>query len=182
MLIKHAMPVLDASRPAREWRLGAEGQAQSRQLAERLRAFAPLRLVASREPKARETGQILAGELDVSIDWVEGLQELDRPVLPIVTDAERAQMNRAIFADPNRRALGTESASMALDRFSVTVRAQLALTKNQALAIVTHGTVISLFVGAHNDIDAFELWQRLSCPSIVILEAASFALVQVISW
>lgn len=182
LLIKHAMPVLDASRPPREWRLGAEGRAQSGQLAERLRAFAPLRLVASREPKALETGEILADALDLSLDSADGLQEFDRPALPLVTDAERAQMNRAIFTHPERPALGTESASIALARFSAAIHAQLALTDHRALAIVTHGTVMSLFVGAHNDTDAFELWQRLSCASIVILEAASFALLQVARW
>ena len=73
VLVKHASPILDSSRPAREWRLGEEGEAQSRRLADRLRAFSPLRLVASPEPKAFKTGQVVAAELDLPITSVEGL-------------------------------------------------------------------------------------------------------------
>jgi broad specificity phosphatase PhoE len=180
VFIKHALPVLDGSRPAKEWRLGEEGRVQAKRLALQLRAFAPLRLICSVEPKAMETGQIVAERLDVTLTVAEGLQEFDRPLLPIMTRAEHERMNEAIFTDVERCVLGTESARSALERFSAALDAQLAQTEDEALAIVTHGTVISLFVGAHNGISAFELWKRLSCPSIVIVERLTFGIVDVI--
>jgi hypothetical protein len=50
-----------------------------------------------------------------------------------------------------------------------------------ALAIVAHGTVISLFVAAHNQINSFELWQQLAMPSFVVLGLPSFALVEAVT-
>ena len=34
VLVKHALPVLDPSKPAREWQLGAEGEVQAKRLAD----------------------------------------------------------------------------------------------------------------------------------------------------
>jgi broad specificity phosphatase PhoE len=179
VFIKHALPVLDASRPPRDWRLSAEGRLQSRVLAERLRAFTPLRLISSVEPKAIETGQIVAEQLDVPLTLLEGLQEFERPALPIMTRTEHERMNKAIFTDFERPVLGTESARGALDRFSRALSTQLEQTEEQTLAIVTHGTVISLFVAAHNAVSPFDLWKRLSCPSIVVMKRLAFTLVDV---
>lgn len=180
VLVKHALPVFDPSRPAREWRLGKEGEAQSRRLADRLRAFSPLRLIASPEPKACETGQVVAAELDLPITSVEGLQELDRPVMPMMLKAEYERVNAAIFADFDRPVLGVESARGALARFSAALGGQLAQTTEQTLVVITHGTVISLFACAHNGLDPLGLWKRLSCPSFVVMEVPTFALVEVI--
>ena len=181
VLVKHARPVLDPSKPAKEWRLAAEGELQSKRLASRLRAFAPLRLVASPEPKASRTGQLVAAELGLQVSSVEGLRELDRPVLSLMSKAEYERKNAAIFADLDRRILGAESGRNALDRFSAAVGAELAWTEAQSLVVITHGTVISLIVGAHNEIDAFELWRKLACPSFVVLEVPSFSLREVMA-
>lgn len=181
VLVKHALPVLDPSKPAREWQLGAEGEVQAKRLASRLRAFAPLRLVASPEPKASRTGQLVAAELGLQVSTVEGLREFDRPVLPLMSKAEHERENSAIFADLNRRVLGAESGRNALDRFSAAVDAELAQTGAQSLVVITHGTVISLFVGAHNQVDAFELWRKLACPSFVVLEVPSLSLGEVVA-
>jgi probable phosphoglycerate mutase len=180
VLVKHAVPILDPSRPAREWRLGEEGEAQSRRLADRLRAFTPLRLVASPEPKALETGQVVSRELDLPLTSVDGLEEFDRPVLPILSKAEYERVNAAIFADFDRRVLGVESARGALGRFSAALHGQLERTDERTLVVITHGTVISLFACAHNELDPLGLWKRLSCPSIVVMEVPTFALVEVI--
>jgi len=181
VLVKHALPVLDPSRAPREWRLGSEGELQARRLARRLRAFVPLRLVASPEPKAWRTGELVAAELGLAVSEVEGVRELDRPVSPLLSQADHERANEGIFADLDRRFPGAESARNALDRFSAAVRAELVQTRAQTLVVITHGLVISLFVGAHNDIDAFELWRTLACPAFVVLNAGPFALREVVA-
>jgi hypothetical protein len=40
--------------------------------------------------------------------------------------------------------------------------------------------VISLLVGEHNSVESFQLWKRLPCPSFVVLEKLSLALVEVV--
>jgi broad specificity phosphatase PhoE len=181
VLVKHALPVLDPTRPAREWRLGTEGELQSKRLASRLRAFAPLRLVTSPEPKASATGRLIAAELSLDVSSVEGLREFDRPPLPLMSQAEHERANAAIFADWDRPVPGAESGRDALNRFSDAIGAELAQTGVHSLVVVTHGTVISLFVAAHNQVDAFELWRELACPSFVVLDVPSLSLREVVA-
>ena len=175
VLVKHALPVLDSSRPAKEWQLGAEGEQQTKPLADHLRAFAPLRLIASPEPKAMRTGELVAAELGVQISSIEDLQEFDRPRLPLLSKGDHERANAQIFIDLNQRVLGAESGRDALNRFSAAIAAEMEQTQTQSLVAITHGTVISLFVGAHNDVDAFSLWKQLVCPSYVVLNLPSFS-------
>lgn len=77
--------------------------------------------------------------------------------------------------------LGAESARGALLRFSTALGGQLAQTDEQALVVIAHGTVISLFAGAHNELDALGLWKRLSCPSFVVLKVPTFVLGEVVA-
>ena len=181
VLVKHALPVLDPAVPPRHWRLSVEGQNQSKRLASRLRAYAPLRLVASPEPKALVTGQLIAEELGLSVSTSAGLKEADRTALPLMSKAEHERRVAPIFEDLHSRVLGAESGQDALARFSAAVDAELAQTEAPNLVAITHGTVISLFVAAHNDIDGFELWKQLPCPSFVVLDVPSFSLREIVS-
>ena len=181
VLVKHAMPVREPAIAPRHWRLGPEGEHQSRRLASRLVAYAPLRLVASPEPKALMTGQLVAGELGLNVSAVAGLEEFDRPPLPLMPKAEHERIVAPIFGNLHRRVFGAESGQDALTRFSAAVATELAQTEAPNLVAITHGTVISLFVAAHNDIDGFELWKQLACPSFVVLDVPSFSLREIVS-
>lgn len=178
VLIKHALPVLEPSRPAREWRLGDAGRARAAALAGPLERFRPLRLVTSAEPKAEETARCAAQALGVPHEIVADLHELDRPVLPILSRAEHRRLNAPLFSEPERAVLGAESAQAALARFSRALRVELLRTTDRSLVVVTHGTVIALFVAAQGGPPAFELWQRLACPSLLVLDPVSLALLE----
>jgi broad specificity phosphatase PhoE len=175
------MPIREPAVAPRHWRLGLEGEHQSRRLAGRLSAYAPLRLVASPEPKALMTGQLVAAELGLDVSAAAGLEEFDRPPLPLMPKAEHERIVAPIFGDLYRRVLGAESGRDALTRFSAAVDTELAQTDAANLVAITHGTVISLFVAAHNDIDGFELWKQLACPSFVVLDVPSFSLREIVS-
>jgi broad specificity phosphatase PhoE len=178
VLVKHALPILDSDVPPRDWRLGAEGEAQAVALAARLRSFAPFQLRSSREPKALRTAEIVGRELALSSAAAAGLEEFDRPVLPLLPTAEHAALNAPIFSDPTRRVLGRESGAEALQRFRSALGALIASEPSpEPLVIISHGTVISLLVAAHNAIDGFQLWRELSCASFVVLGHPGFKLV-----
>ena len=164
ILVKHAQPRLDAAVPPREWRLGEEGVAQSEQLAARLKIYLPFRLVCSAEPKAEATAQMVARALGVDHHVVEGLEEIDRYSTPIVARAEHVRTNAALFADRTARVVGTESADEALVRFSAAIEgAVAAVTPPQSLVVISHGTVISLFVEQRTHRNAFDTWRTLEC-------------------
>jgi broad specificity phosphatase PhoE len=112
---------------------------------------------------------------------VDGLQEIDRPVLPIMAPAEHERVNARIFSEADSRVIGGESAREAQERFAAAMRIELGRADTGNLVVVTHGTVISLFVREHNDVDAFQLWKRLQCPSFVVLEKPSLRLVEVVN-
>jgi broad specificity phosphatase PhoE len=179
-LVKHAHPLMDATKPAREWDLAFEGERQAKRLGALLRRFVPCRLVTSPEPKALRTSQIVAGELGISPTTVDGLREIDRPVLPIMSSREHERLNARIFMEFDRRIMGRESAREAQTRFAVAIETELARTEEANLVVVAHGTVISLLVSQHDNIDPFELWKRLQCPSFVVLEKASLGLVEIV--
>ena len=181
VLVKHALPVIDASKPAKEWQLGAAGELQTEALAAHLRAFAPLRMVASPEPKAARTAALVAARLSVAVRIVAGLREFDRPRLPFLSKEEHERANADIFTNPSRRVLGNESAHDALERFAAALDAELEQTQTQTLVAIAHGTVISLFAGAHNAIDAFALWKQLVCPAYVVLNVPTFSLREVVA-
>ena len=171
ILIKHAMPILDANKPAREWRLGTEGEEQARELARDLRPRLPFTLVCSEEPKASRTAEIIAAELGIEYRSVAGLEELDRPALPIVDEAEHERINRSVFDDPSRAALGRESADDARERFSAALGGELEELEDDAnLVVITHGTVMALFTAAHSPVDSWKLWKRLACVDLVEFE------------
>ena len=180
VLVKHAQPVLDGTKPAREWGLTAKGEEQAKRLGAALRPFIPCHLVSSPEPKALRTCEIVADELDASMRVVEGLREIDRPVLPIMPASEHEQLNARIFTEFEHRVMGRESAQEARQRFGDAVTTEALRTEANDLIVVAHGTVISLFVSEHNDVDSFGLWRRLQCPSFVVLENSSFRLLDVV--
>lgn len=170
VLVKHAQPVLDSAVPARFWRLGPEGEEQSHRLAETLEQFLPLALTCSSEPKASRTAEIVAAHLGVRMRTVDGLEEFDRPSLPLMSAEEHERLNASLFQEPSRPVLGTESADQALARFSAAVANAIDETpQDHNLVVVTHGTVMSLFVSKYKPVDPFELWKTLPCASFVEL-------------
>jgi broad specificity phosphatase PhoE len=176
VLVKHAQPVLDSAVPARFWRLGPEGEEQSHRLAETLEQFLPLALVCSSEPKASRTAEIVAAHLGVRMRTIDGLEELDRPSLPLMSAEEHERFNASIFLERSRAVLGTESADQALARFSAAMATAIDETPHDHnLVVIAHGTVISLFVSKYKVVDSFELWKTLRCASFVELALPSFS-------
>ena len=176
VLVKHAQPVLDAEAPPREWRLSAEGERQSAQLAERLKAFLPLALVSSPEPKATATAAIVSAALGVPHQIWDGLEEFDRPAMPILSPEEHDRVNAALFAQRDVPVLGRESADTALTRFDAAIDGALAATDpHRNLVVIAHGTVIALFVERHTGRDAVEVWRGLRCADFVTLLGPTLA-------
>jgi 2,3-bisphosphoglycerate-dependent phosphoglycerate mutase len=182
ILVKHAMPVIEEQSAPRDWELGALGRLQSQELSKSLATFDVVTIYSSREPKARQTAEIIARGLDRKRILADGLEEFDRPVLPMVSQDEHARLNRPIFDHPSRKVLGRESANAAFARFDSAVQKIVAEERrnNGTIVVVSHGTVISLFVSRYNPIDGFDFWRNLSCPSYVELALPDFKLLNTV--
>lgn len=172
ILIKHARPQIIPAAPAPEWRLGDEGRRQCDALAETLARWQPEALIASEEPKAAETAQLTAERLGVPWRTAPGLHEHDRARAPYVADDEayRAQI-RELFARPDEPVFGAETARAAIIRFTAALDAALASATERSIGVVTHGTVISLYVAHRFGMDGYTLWWRLGLPALVVTDA-----------
>jgi len=169
ILVKHSLPAIVPDLPAAEWQLSDEGRRRCEALAEQLRPYQPAAVVASREPKGTETGAIVARLLDTSFATAEGLHEHDRSNVGWSSSEDFAAAVAAFFARPSELVMGRETADAARERFARAVEQVLAAHPLGNLAIVAHGTVITLLVAAHNQIEPFPLWQNLGLPSFVVL-------------
>lgn len=169
ILIKHALPEIAQDVPSHLWRLSSQGRAGAERLATAITHYTPDVLVTSVEPKAAETGQIVARLLSIPCRTAPGLQENDRTGLPYL-DAKRYEtIFRRFFRHPDDLVVGCETARQAGSRFVAAVDTILASHQGESIAVVAHGTVISLFLAARCDLDPFLAWQRLGLPSFVVL-------------
>ena len=183
ILVRHAAPATDACVAPNQWPLSEAGRASAHALAQAVAPYWPAVLVSSREAKAAETAALLAHELGTRYTTALGLQEHGRASLGWVSDAEFQAGMTALFARPSEVAFGDESADQAYERFHTALNGVLGLFPDQNVAVVTHGTVMTLLITrAQSDptLDPLGFWQRLGLPAVAVLGRPDLALEQLI--
>jgi broad specificity phosphatase PhoE len=169
LLIRHSIPEVDPDVPAPRWHLGERGRAAAAAFAERLRPYDVRHIATSREPKASETAEILADRLGVTWAVEEGLHEHERSRVPFFADLEEFYRRAAeLFARPDETVFGDESADAARARFGAAVERVLAAHPGGDVAVVAHGTIITLHARPS---DPFPFWRALKMPDLVELTA-----------
>ena len=181
ILVKHAAPEVVPGVSSEQWHLSDRGRASCAALAEALSAHQPNVIISSEEPKAQETGELVAQHLGVSWSAAPGLHEHDRRGVPHMRSSEFISHVEFMFRRRDERVLGHESADEALRRFRDALRDVLARHPEERLAVVSHGTVIALYVAEHTkDHTAFELWRKLGLPSFVVLSRPELRVEQIV--
>jgi broad specificity phosphatase PhoE len=181
ILIKHASPLVVPGTPPQNWKLSDKGRESCGPLANAVRAHAPTIIVASDEPKAKETAELVANALGVPVETAPGLHEHDRTNVPHMRSGEFISHMEVFFRKPTERVLGLEAAVAALDRFEQAVNDVVAKHAEGNVAIVSHGTVIALLAAEHSDRYGFELWREMGLPSFAVFELPGFRLSEVIA-
>lgn len=176
ILIKHSIPDLDAAIPWHEWHLSAQGRKLCEPLADRLAAYEPAAIISSTETKAIETAELAADRLGISSSVQDGLQENDRTGLGIVPQEDLCALIAEFFRRPDEVVIGRETADQALCRFAAAIEEIIDRQPEGNIVTVAHGTVITLFVSAHNDIEPYPFWRSLGLPSFVVLSLPGFGL------
>lgn len=173
ILVKHSVPEIVGDQPANSWHLSWQGRLRARQLAEELKKFEPETIASSDEPKAMETAEIIAHDLGFGLQVIHDLHEHDRSDVPHLSlDAFQSSI-RELFQQPDRLVFGNETADQAYARFYSALHSILNENKNKTVVVVTHGTVISLFVARLTGSSELELWKKLGLPSFVALDLHS---------
>jgi broad specificity phosphatase PhoE len=174
ILIKHATPVKDPARPSNEWELSDLGRQQAIKLAKDLLDQKCLIdvVATSDEPKAQETGKIIAAEFDRTIQVVKDLAEHDRSNVPVMPTREFISSVALFFKEPDRLVLGRETARDAKARITGAIERIMSDYAGRDVAIVSHGTVIALFAAELLKEDPFQLWRRMGLPSYIVIDWA----------
>jgi broad specificity phosphatase PhoE len=180
-LVRHSVPDMVQGIPASQWHLSAEGRRRCEALAEMLAPYEPAIVVTSQEPKAVETGQIVASILSLPWETVPGLHEHERSNAGFAGTHEQfvKQVSR-LFKHPGELVFGSETADQAYERFAQAVTSNLERYASGNLAIVTHGTVMTLFIARANRFDPAPFWKSLGLPAFAVLSVPGFRLLQTV--
>jgi broad specificity phosphatase PhoE len=181
LLIRHALPQIQEAIPAREWPLSDEGRARCLALSHRIQSYAPVKIYGSRERKASETGRLVAERLSVPFEETENLHEHERAQEPFYPREVFEHKIKEFFTNPNELRYGKETAAQARGRFVQAVAHLARSHVDETIAVISHGTVISLFVQLMSGADPFPLWQRLGMPSFVVIDSADNAVIEIVS-
>ena len=173
ILVKHSLPELDETRPTNTWKLSNEGRVRAQRLAEELESFQPEVILSSNEPKAKETAEILASQLRLEVQTAPDLHEHDRSTVPFLSHDKFQASIREFFQKPDELVFGSETANQTYTRFYRAVHSILKEHRKKSVVIVTHGTVISLFVARLTGSSDLELWSKLGLPSLVAMDLQS---------
>lgn len=169
VLVRHSVPEVVHGVPAHRWTLSGEGRACAAALAERLTAYRPACVASSVEPKAIATAEIIAHRLTVPVEVVAGLHEHERSRTPFMDRDHFEAAVARFFAAPEELILGDETAAQARQRFTRAVNEVIARQAAGDILIVTHGTVMTLFIAAASGVDPFPFWRELGMPCFVAL-------------
>lgn len=169
ILVKHSLPEIDPSVPAKEWVLADEGRRRARILGDRFDRYHLDLVFSSTEPKAIETAEIASSSLKIPMEVVDGLHEHERVNAGFLVKERFEQSIRRFYEQSSELVFGVETADNAHDRFSRAVHKLTDRYPTENIAIVTHGTVLSLFVSRISDLEPFALWKQLGLPSWVVL-------------
>ncbi len=168
VFVRHSQTQPDSEIPSRLWLLTEEGRRRCQLLSELLISYHLDVIVTSYEPKAIETGELAARRLGISCQVMDDLHEHERQTTPYFeTREEFLEAVNNLFSRPDELVFGNETALQARERFNRAVASVLAAYPRENIAIVTHGTVLSLFAIQFIDQEIFPFWQGLGLPAIV---------------
>lgn len=169
-LIKHGAPRIVPGVPAHEWNLADDALDGLDNLIARLDPR-PEIVVCSEEPKAKATAAALAAALGVPHRPMVGLHEHLRYTAPFHADPAGFEADmRRLFDHPQAIVSGEESADDARTRFGNAVQAVMRANPQDTVAVVAHGTVISLVVAHAGGLDPWPLWRSLKLLEAVTVD------------
>jgi broad specificity phosphatase PhoE len=169
LLIRHAAPLVLQDASAREWPLSDEGRRAGEAFAELLARYKVATIVSSAELKARETAAILAARLNLTTGEDANLNEHRRDNVPYLSRSIFEARIQRLFAEPDALVFGQETATQAYMRFAGAVGHALAAHPAGDVALVTHGTVMTLYAERHTGVEPFAFWQALRMPDLLAL-------------
>jgi broad specificity phosphatase PhoE len=175
IFIRHSTPLIDPTRPARDWVLSAEGHAAATALAERLVGHRIGKIISSNEPKARQTAEAIAIALHLPLSLDKDLREHERANVGYLPRPDFEASIARFFTQPGELAFGEETADHVFARFSGAV--ERGVEPNQGtIALVTHGTALTLYLARTIGIAPLPFWHSLTLPMAIAVEGGALSI------
>ena len=182
ILVKHAAPQVVPGVSPEKWTLSPRGRESCPVLAEKLRPYELGVIVSSTEAKAVETARLVSVELKVHHEAAADLHEHDRSNVPHLRSGEFISMVELFFRRPDELVLGKETAQLAEQRFANAVQTIIKThAKVETIGIVSHGTVIALFLARCATRAPFQIWREMGLPSFVVLDRSTNQVIETVN-
>jgi broad specificity phosphatase PhoE len=178
LLVRHSVPEIRREVPAAQWRLSEAGLARAAAFATQVDPGTARVVCSSQEPKAIETARALAAAWELEAEPVRGLQEHERPDAQMLSRDQFELRIRDLFARPSEPVFGTETADHARRRFTLAVMRIITRAPDDVV-VVSHGTVMTLFMAEAAGVDPFTFWKQLDMPCAVMLSIPELELKEV---
>ena len=182
ILIRHSISRHDPAKLSHEWELTDGGEVRCSVRAEQLTTYDPFIFVTSEEIKAHETGRITAELMGTPVVTTPNLHEHRRTQMPYFPRYEDfVAAITEFFHYPNQLVMGDESADACYQRYADAVESVVAQYEDRTVGLVSHGTVMSLFIGRKNNLDPLPLWKNFGMPAYVVLSLPDYAIVEIVN-
>lgn len=182
ILIRHAETKRVAGVNAHDWQLTDEGQQRCIMLAEKMQQFGLQAIFSSPEPKAIQTARPIADRFGIPLTTLEGLREHDRRNVQYVgDDADFRDTIKRLFEQPDQLIYGNETANQAYDRFYTAVHEAIAQQPDRNLALVSHATVLTLFISRMTGSDPYSFWSQLGMPAYIVVDPHDWKLLELVA-
>lgn len=171
IFVRHSQTAKEPHVPSHNWLLSKEGKEKAKELAAQLSEYEIDLIITSKEDKTRETANIIKHELKLKpVVEMDDLEETRRTSVPFFSDPEKfkgeiknamERMDDIVF--------GEESFAAAQKRFIRSVNLILKeYADKETVVVVTHGTVLSLYLEHLTRIKAYKFWHRMNMPHYYI--------------
>jgi broad specificity phosphatase PhoE len=179
ILVRHARVALSSDAPPHEWRLTLEGRADAERLAGAPVLDGVSLVVTSPEPKACATAEPIARRLGAVLREDADLREAERGASSV--DDRAAFVARVDGWFGGRRVDGWEARDRAAARIQRCI-GRLLDEWSEDLAVVSHGTVLSLYLAALRGQPrvSLEEWRAIPLPAVAVVDPVGRRVVE--SW
>jgi len=180
ILVRHSTPEIDRSIPSSQWVLNDTGKIRGHQLARQLSSYPVGMVVSSSEPKALGTARIIASyhQLTPLVNHQLNEHERSRSALLSESDFRKAMID--LFRYPTELVFGSETADEASTRFEEVIQRFLLDDPGEDMVIVSHGTVMALFIARQLNEKPYRIWRDMPMPIAYVFSQPELRLLSII--
>ena len=170
VLVRHGKPEIEEGTASTQWPLSQPGREAAASLANHLKGFIFGKITSSPELKAIGTAEAIAQKLGLKVEVDDDLSKHKRHSKGFLPLGDfNAQIARLFESPWSELVFGDETANAALERFSRALDRQHASTGVGDVVVVTHGTIMSIYVAHRLGIDPLPLWRSLTTPTAIVI-------------